>query len=153
MKRVLYSFLAMMCGWVACNLAFWAFGIRWLTEANCWDTITSNLLGIMIYTWLVIMIAWLFIFLPTDMLVASHSKLRKPVTAAICGFLASSGLVLAICLFAAFQNGLPRFFDTFFDVLISKESAPYFSGCCATGTVAAWARSFIGREKTGSPSS
>lgn len=89
------SFIAMFWGWVACNAALILglivaelAGNRNPLEKVMW----LNLLGWMIYaliaTGIVILIAWLFVLLPTDVLVKESCFLRSPRWAGSCGGLA-----------------------------------------------------------------
>ena len=88
LRKLKLSFLAMLCGWVACNIAWW---LAYLPEPRK-HTTAQELLEMMlvlgIYMLIVILAAWLVIFLPVDLLVPDQSKLRKPWVACICGFLA-----------------------------------------------------------------
>lgn len=86
------SFNAMFWGWVACNAALWL-GLIGTELARNHNPLKSvlwwGLLGWMIYvfiaTGIVILVAWLFFFLPADLLVKESSFLRLPRWAGPCG--------------------------------------------------------------------
>jgi hypothetical protein len=88
-------------------------------------------------TGLVILTAWLVIFLPLDLLIPDHSKLRRPWPASILGFMAGSSVVVIIVL------------NAFLSVGSTKNSAELFtwqaffllSSPGITGMVAAYVRS------------
>lgn len=148
LRKVKLSFLAMLCGWVACNIAWWIGSIPGMDRLEIHHITMSqwltSLIAIGIYTAIVIAVTWLVLFLPVDLLVSPNSKLREPHTAAFCGLLSSSAVVFVVLVLAAWNDiqrlGLLNGIRT----LMSPATLPYVMGTCATGTVAAYCRSLMG---------
>lgn len=94
LRKLKLSFLAMLCGWIACNIACW---VGMLTEVH-FDEIriqdAQKILFLGAATGIVILAAWLVIFLPVDLLISDQSKLRRPWPASILGFIAGSSVVV-----------------------------------------------------------
>jgi hypothetical protein len=96
LRKLKLSFLAMLCGWIACNIAMWVVVgyYEWFTEETShgrfyeWIPIIGAISGIEILS------VWLIIFLPVDLLVHDDSWLRQPKTAAGAGFVSAFGFVL-----------------------------------------------------------
>ncbi|MFN0076756.1 MAG: hypothetical protein ACKVY0_09795 [Prosthecobacter sp.] len=97
-----------------------------------------------IYTAIVILAAWLVIFLPVDLCISEDSRLRRPKTAALCGFLAAFAIVAAVF-------GYVARFDGFWPTL-DKSALPYALGTCATGCIAAYVRARMDTSSQQSPS-
>ncbi len=99
------SFLAMLYGWIACNIVF---GADILLTPRFEKLQLQGLLLVIPYmalsTGFVIFLAWLVIFLPVDLLVSDQSKLRRPFSAAICGFIAGSSVLAAPWGVSAWEN-------------------------------------------------
>ncbi len=139
LRKVKLSFLAMLCGWVACNIAWWVGAIPILLKPGS-SLRGADFLMIGTFTGIVVSITWLVIFLPTDLLVSDASRLRRLGTAAWCGFLTSFAVVAAVFAWVAWfevvhhglLEGLWRTLD--------KAALPYALGTCATGIVAAYVR-------------
>lgn len=96
----------MLCGWIACNIDLW---LIWLTESREHANGREVLMMMLVYgfaTGIVILAACLLIFLPVDLLIPDHSKLRRPGTAAICGFLAGSSVVVVLWVVEVWRHGL-----------------------------------------------
>ncbi len=138
LHKLKLSFLAMLCGWIACNIAWWVGMIPELRIEEIWildDIMKVLFLGAA--TGLVILAAWLIIFLPVDLLVPDQSKLRRPWPASILGFMAGSTVVVIIVL------------DAFLRVGSTKNAAELFTSQAffplsspgITGMVAAYVRS------------
>lgn len=96
LRKLKLSFLAMLCGWIACNIACW---VGMFTEVH-FDEIriqdAQKILFLGAATGIVILAAWLVIFLPVDLLISDQSKLRRPWPASIIGFIAGSSAVVII---------------------------------------------------------
>lgn len=145
--RIGLSLLAMSGGWIACNLAWWlaAAVTRRIGGASRPDILMENLLFLGACTGIVILAAWLVIFLPVDLIVPTHSKLRRPGPAALCGFLAvflPIALVFGWVVMQEFQahgwlEAARRTFDA--------DALPYVLGACITGATAAWLRAQLDR--------
>lgn len=89
---------AMFRGWVVCNLVTFFVCVLWmvilafmqdsLTGRDVADGIESVLFLTMMacaYSGVAILLAWLFVLPPVDLLVSDASWLRKPKPAAVCG--------------------------------------------------------------------
>jgi biotin transporter BioY len=144
LRKVKLSFLAMLCGWLACKIGWWVGAIPSMDLASVQH---ANLkqsflfaLFVAICTAIVIGVAWLAIFLPVDLCVSDDSRLRRPRTAACCGFLAAFAIVVAA--FVAFAwNDVSRWgLVDGIRATWSLAALPYVLGTCATGTVAAYVR-------------
>jgi hypothetical protein len=146
LRKLKLSFLAMLCGWVACNIAWWVGAIPILLKPGS-SLRSTDFMMISSFTGIVVMIAWVVIFLPTDLVVTDASTLRRPRTAARCGFLASFVIVAAVFAWAAWfevvHHGLlPGLWRT-----LDKAALPYALGTCATGSVAAYARALMDKPQ------
>jgi hypothetical protein len=143
LSKVKLSFLAMLCGWVACNISLWmAYGVAMLVqgeslfEAYRLDA-TLIFLGL---TGLSIMGAWIIIFLPVDLIVRDTSKLRRPKTAALTGLASAFLYVGGLMLIANSQ--------------VQLDEAAWFVystlafGAAITGTVAAYVRARMDQPKS-----
>ena len=144
LRKLKLSFLAMLCGWGACNIAWWvgaipSMDLASVQHANLQQTLLFALV-VAIYIAIVIGMAWLAIFLPVDLCVSDASRLRRPRTAACCGFLSAFAIVLAVFVFSAW-NDVGRFgLVDGIRVTWSLAALPYALGTFATGTVAAYVR-------------
>ena len=139
LRKVKLSFLAMFCCWVACTIAWWVGAITILLKPGS-SLRGADFMMIGTYTGIVVLIAWLMIFLPTDFFVSDASTLRRPRTAAWCGFLASFAIVAAIFGYIAwFEIANHGFVEGVWRTL-DKAALPYALGTCATGTAAAYVR-------------
>lgn len=151
LRKVKLSFLAMLCGWIACNIAWWvgaipSMDVASVQHANLQQTILFALV-VAFYTAIVIGMAWLAIFLPVDLCVSDASRLRRPRTAAGCGFLAAFAIVLTAFVDFAW-NDVSRFgLVDGIRATWSLATLPYVLGTCATGTVAAYARARMDKLK------
>jgi hypothetical protein len=152
LRKLKLSFLAMLCGWIACNIAWWVGAIPSMeltTGLQTFEPRQTALFAILVglYTLIVILFAWAVIFLPVDGLLNDHSKLRRPTAAALCGFLSAIAIVGTVFSYVAWfevahhglAEGLWRTLD--------KAALPYALGTCATGTVAAYVRARMDKPK------
>jgi len=138
LRKLKLSFLAMLCGWFACNIAWWV-GI--LLEVHFDDlriqddAMKALFLGAA--TGLVILAAWLVIFLPVDLIISDQSKLRKPLTASICGFIAGSCVIVISWAWSTWSG------DPINDSAggFPWKTLPYLLSPGITGMVAAYVRS------------
>lgn len=132
------SFLAMLCGWIACNIAWWV-GAVLAAKA----VMLPDIVFIAAWTAIVVLAAWLAVFLPVDLCVNDRSKLRKPPTAALCGFVSAFTIVAGVFAFAVSSSlGYQSLVESIWRAL-DKAALPYALGTCATGTVAAWTRALM----------
>jgi len=92
------SFLAMLCGWIACNIALWLVAgyFEWFTEETSRGRFYDWLPAIGAISGVEIVCVWLVIFLPVDLAVRDDSWLRQPKTAACAGF-ASACVFVFVC--------------------------------------------------------
>ncbi len=129
----------MLCGWIACNIAWW---VGMLTEVH-FDEIriqdAQKFLFLGAATGIVILAAWLVIFLPVDLLISDQSKLRRPWPASILGFIAGSSVVVIIMLNAFLGAG------SFGAEVYTWQAFFLLSSPGITGMVAAYVRS-LNRE-------
>ncbi|MGV3658541.1 MAG: hypothetical protein ACO1TE_00100 [Prosthecobacter sp.] len=139
-RKLTLSFLAMLCGWIACNIVWWLGALPGLTTRHL---NIKDFIGIAAWTGIVVSMAWLALFLPVDLCTKDNSKLRRPPTAAWCGFLAAFYVVVAVfgCLLwlESRRHGL---LESVWGML-DTSALPYVLGTCATGTVAAYARALM----------
>ncbi len=93
------SCIAMLCGWIACNITMW---VTWLPGLRIHFAVEGVIVIIFLAfcTGGVISAAWFLIFLPVDLVVPDASPLRRPGVAAFCGFLVSFALAASflVCL-------------------------------------------------------
>lgn len=140
LRKLKLSFLAMLCGWIACNIAI---GLARLPEVRMHSSLQTEITGLLFYglaTGVVILAAWLAIFLPVDLLIPDHSKLRRPWAAAVCGFLAGSSVVAVMWAYKAWHEGaLAASSELFTWEAMLLLSTPGITGI--TGMVAAYVRS------------
>ena len=94
------TFIAMFWGWVACNsttitgmLISAPFKFTAFAEAFKYLLIYGFFTAL--YSAVLVLIAWLAVFLPTDLIVDESSPLRKPRNAAVTGF-ATGFLVILV---------------------------------------------------------
>ncbi len=128
----------MFYGWVACNLLFWACNLSWMVSRyNSWGQYLGYAFLIGLYTGAVIMLAWITIFLPVDMLLPDDSFLRKPAISPVFGFIAGSIVPILLR-----PNPFGRELLT---VVLSgnleMQDIPFAFGPGITGMVAAFIRS------------
>ena len=150
-RKVKLSFLAMLCGWIACNIAWWAGAIpsmdaTAIQHADLRQT-TIFVSMVAIYTAIVIAMAWLVVFLPVDLCVSHDSRLRRPKTAALCGFFAAFTLVAVVFLLSAWNDMDRLGFVDGVRATVSLAALPYALGTCATGCVAAYVRARMDQPK------
>ena len=135
LHKLKLSFLAMLCGWVACNIVWWA---GMLTEVHFEEIRIQDAQKILFLgaaTGIVILAAWLVIFLPVDLLISDQSKLRRPWLASIFGFIAGSSVVVIIMLNAFLGGG------SFGAEVYTWQAFFLLSSPGITGMVAAYVRS------------
>ena len=93
------TFIAMFWGWVACNsttligmLISAPFKFRAWTEA--FQVLLIYGFFAALYSAVLVLIAWLAVFFPTDLVVDESSPLRKPRNAAVIGFVTGFLVIL-----------------------------------------------------------
>ena len=137
----------MLYGWIACNVILWLVPLFNLAAPMQLEELFGGIIFLIMSTAIVVAVAWLVIFLPVDLLVPDDSKLRRPKTAASCGFLAAFVMVLIVFLAAAVhpiqQDGIWEGIRTTADV----KALPYALATCATGAVAAFSRARMDQLK------
>lgn len=143
-RRIGLSLLAMSGGWIACNLAWWL-AVAATGRLGTTGIRGMELLFIAFYTGFVILAAWLAIFLPVDLIVPAHSKLRRPGPAALCGFLAVFLPIALIYLWAMIEQALRLGWLEAARRTFDADALPYVLGACITGTTAAWLRAQLDR--------
>lgn len=148
LRKVKLSFLAMLCGWIACNIAWWLGAVPSMDASAIQhlDIRQTGLFALMvgIYTAIVVLMAWLVIFLPVDLLVPNTSRLREPKTAALCGFFAAFTIVAVMVVYAAWNDVMRLGPVDGISAAFSLAALPYALGTCATGCVSAFTRSLMG---------
>jgi hypothetical protein len=87
-RKLKLSFVAMLCGWFACNIAWWLGAMPSMdaTALQHLDLRQTAIFVIMVgvYTAIVIGMAWLVIFLPVDLCLQDGSKLRQTERWRLC---------------------------------------------------------------------
>lgn len=143
-RKLKLSFIAMLCGWTACNIAWWIGAIPSMdaTAIQHADFRGTVIFVVMvgIYTAVVVLMAWLAVFLPVDLCVNDASRLRRPWTAACCGFLSTFAIVALIFGYVAWFEVVRHGFTEAVWRTLDKAALPYALGTCVTGTVAAYVR-------------
>jgi hypothetical protein len=137
LRKMKLSFLAMLCGWIACNIDLW---LIWLIELRAHSNGREVLMMMLVYgvaTGIVILAACLLVFLPVDLLIPDHSKLRSPQTAAICGFIAGSSVVVVLWVVEVWRHGSTMSSAE----LLTWKAFLLLSSPGITGMVAAYVRS------------
>jgi len=137
LRKLKLSFLAMLCGWVACNIAWW---VGFLLEVRFYELELKMLMAILYIgasTGFVILVAWLVIFLPVDLIVPDQSPLRRPLVAAICGFVAGCSVIAIPWAWSIWEN------DSLHHFLAGCQwkSVPFMLSPGITGMMAAYIRS------------
>lgn len=138
LRKLKLSFLAMLCGWVACNIAWW---VGMLLEVHFDelrlqdDAMKALFLGAA--TGIVILAAWLVIFLPVDLIIPAQSRFRRPVVAAICGFVIGSSVIVIPWAWSIWENDSPHHLLAGFQ----WKGLPFILSPGITGMVAAYVRS------------
>lgn len=132
------SLIAMLFGWGACNLITWICALIYELMLSERQGLTSTVFIILcifsMYSCIVTIIAWLFVFLPIDLFIPNSSKLRVPKASAILGFSSGATLVLVFWLLVKSPNS-------------GNDADIYILALCLlagiTGSVAGYARSRI----------
>lgn len=143
-RRLGLSLLAMSGGWIACNLAWWLAAAATL-QMTTTGVRGSDLMFLGACTGIVILAAWLVIFLPVDLLVPADSKLRRPGPAALCGFLAVFLPISLLFGWVLIQQTLTRGWLEAARSTFDTKSLPYVLGACVTGATAASLRGYLDR--------
>lgn len=134
----------MLCGWIACNIAWWSGEVIAAIPAKQLSII-DQIIAIAYCTAIVVLAAWLVVFLPVDLCVSDNSRLRKPSTAALCGFLSAFAIVAGLFGWTAkFAIQRYGFLEGVWQTM-DKSALPYALGTCATGTVAAFIRACMNK--------
>ena len=144
------SFLAMLYGLIACNIAWWtgysAYPVR--EPSACIQLLAFLAIGL--WTHIVTFLVWLFVFLPLDVVLPDTSPWRRPAAAALLGFLVSFALVALffVCVVEHRMRalGLLAAIRHAFD----HGALPELLAPCAGGTVAAWTRALMDKPNRNS---
>jgi hypothetical protein len=137
LRKLKLSFLAMLCGWIACNVAWWVPEV-WNRERVY--PVALYAIGIEGFiSGIVILSAWLMIFLPADLNVSATSKLRRPVTAALCGFFVPLALMALIFVCNEQDRIAALGLLKAVHMALDMDGQRFVLATCATGTVAIWA--------------
>ena len=141
----------MLCGWMACNVAWWLGAVPSMdaTAIQHADLRQTVLFVVMvgIYTAIVVLMTWLAIFLPVDLCISDDSRLRKPSTAGLCGFLAAFAIVAGVFGYVVWFEINQHGFNEGVWRTLDKSALPYALGTCATGTIAAYVRARMDKLK------
>ncbi|MBK8090957.1 MAG: hypothetical protein IPK32_02865 [Verrucomicrobiaceae bacterium] len=136
LRKARLSFLAMTLAWIVVNLVVWIVSCLILLiqmgVAPVPDWRLYALFGLV--SGIVILFAWLVFFLPVDLLVPDHSKLRIPGTAGLCGVAGAIANILVGLSIASIWGDLKLEAE-----LIGGLSV-YGVLACITGAVAAYTR-------------
>jgi len=141
LRKLKLSFLAMLCGWVACNIAWWVPEF-WHNE-RVYPVALYEIAAVGIGSLIVILGAWLLIFIPVDVSVPEASKLRRPATAALCGFLTPLALMALIFVCNAHERIAALGMLKAVRMALDMDGLRFALGACATGTLSAWTRSLM----------
>lgn len=141
LRKVKLSFLAMLCGWVACNIELWILAgyYELFTTEKSQAPLADLMLVLGVASGIVILAVWLAIFLPTDLLVPDQSWLRETKPAAYAGF--GSAFIFLLLYFAivlGLNPGFPVSPGTFILAMVLTGT---------TGTVAAYVRARMDKPK------
>ncbi len=148
LRKLKLSLFAMLCGWFACNIAFWVASIPFIILRP--EIVITSMGSSLIYglfgwsigiggmSGLVILSTWLLIFLPIDLFVRETSQLRRPRTAALCGFFASLTVCVVFVVVSCIVDGVRS---------LQLALLPFALGTCTTGTVAAYIRAVMDKPK------
>lgn len=140
-RKIMLSFLAMLCGWIACNIAWWVGAV--LAARAVMPPAMNGIVFIAAWTAIVVLAAWLVVFLPVDLCVSDHSSVRQPCAATLFGFLASFAIVAWFFAFVVSGSlGSQSLMASLWRAL-DKDALPYALGTCATGMVAGWTRALM----------
>ncbi|MCX6850774.1 MAG: hypothetical protein NTY98_17815 [Verrucomicrobia bacterium] len=145
LRKLKLSFLAMLCGWIACNIAWWLGALP--TSTSSMPIAIREIIAVAVYTAIVVLMAWLAVFLPVDLCVGDNSRLRKPSTAALCGFLSAFAIVAVVFGYIAWFEIIQHGFLEGVWRTLDKSALPYALGTCATGTVAALVRACMNKQQ------
>jgi hypothetical protein len=141
LRKVSLSFLAMLCGWIACNIELWILAgyYELFTTEKSQVPLADMTLVIGVASGIVILAVWLVIILPTDLLVPDHSWLRETKPAACAGFgSAFLFLLLYFTIVLGLNPGFPVSTGTFLLAIVLAGT---------TGTVAAYVRARMDKLK------
>ncbi len=147
LRKLKLSFLAMLCGWIACNIAWWLPELG--RKERVYPVALYGIAAVGVGSLIVILGAWLLIFLPVDVSVPETSKLRRPATAALCGFLAPLALMALIFVCNAHDRIAAQDPLKAIRMALDMDGLRFILGACATGTVAAWSRASRDKPKPG----
>jgi hypothetical protein len=145
LRKLKLSFFAMLCGWIACNIAWWVPEFRYDERVHPVAFYEIAVVGV--GSFIVIMGAWLLIFVPVDMLVPATSKLRRPPTAALCGLLTPLAILALIFVCNAHERIAEQGLLKAIRMVLGMNGLRFMLGACATGAVAAWARAWMDKPK------
>jgi hypothetical protein len=145
LRKLKLSFLAMLCGWIACNIAWWLGALT--TSTSSMPIAIREIIAVAVYTALVVLTAWLVVFLPVDLCVSDNSRLRKPSTAALYGFLSAFAIVAVVFGYIAWFEIIQHGFLEGVWRTLDKSALSYALGTCATGTVAALVRACMNKQQ------
>lgn len=136
----------MFFGWIACNAVFVAHALLMQRQVMGWQRFSTGLIGLGFYTGVVILVSWMLVFLPVDLIVPDNSRLRRPRIAAVCGFFAALFTVIAFITIGGLIGGEYRSASDIFMIPVwiwKGTSLPYTLGAVTTGTVAAFTRCWL----------
>ncbi|MFC5455418.1 hypothetical protein [Prosthecobacter fluviatilis] len=141
-RKLKLSFLAMLWGLNACNIAWWTCHLHHSTQDLSFLG-PVLLLWLNLYTSAVIAGACFLVLMTLDLLIPETSPLRKPGTAAAFGFLVSLALGVAFTLARLSGHSIQAYGLVEAAWKTLGRTLPYTLGACAAGTVAAWSRALM----------
>ncbi|WP_395732330.1 hypothetical protein [Prosthecobacter sp.] len=141
LRKLKLSFLAMLCGWIACNVAWWV-GEFWHSE-RAYPVALYEIALLGVSSWFVILGSWLVIFLPLDASIPETSKLRRPATAPLYGFLAPLVLMALIFVCNAQDRISAQGLLKTIRMDLGMDVLRFVIATCVAVTVAAWARALM----------
>jgi hypothetical protein len=145
LRKLKLSFLAMLCGWIACNITLWVGFLAVTPDSRLrFDTICITASSTGFGTALVLLTSWLFVFLPADLSVPNLSNLRQPIAASICGFISGSCVAAILWKWSSWHYGR-ELSDTFEN--FAWDRLHYWLSPGITGMVAAYIRARLENPK------
>ncbi len=139
-RKTALSFVAMLCGWIACNIAWWLGALPSLGPVTIK---MDDVMGIGALTGIVVLMTWLALFLPVDLCTKHHSKLRRPPVAGLFGFLAALYVVAAVFGYFVWLQSMRHGLLESIWLCLHVEALPYVLGTCAAGSTAAFVRALM----------
>jgi len=135
LRKVVLSFVSMMFGWIACNVCLLPFFCVISQMKFNLTKIIMMMLSLGFSSGVVVLAAWLLVFLPVDLLAGDNAKIRKSHVGGIWGFVVGS-MTMTVALVALWQGREMHYADVFRPSMLLLVL-----GAGITGSVAAVVRS------------